>query len=74
MLSLRVQPTDAQVYIDGELWGSLEGFEELPIHLPVGRHRIGIRGQGFESFETDVEIHAGEVTPLHVKLDSGAKI
>ena len=68
MLSLRVQPTDAQVYIDGELWGSLEGFEELSIHLPVGRHRIDIHGRGVESFETEVEIRTGEVTPLHVKL------
>ncbi len=74
MLSLRVQPTDAQVYIDGELWGSLEGFEELSIHLPVGRHRIDIRGRGVESFETEVEIRTGEVTPLHVKLVGGARI
>jgi hypothetical protein len=74
MLSLRVQPTDAEVYIDEELWGSLEGFEELPIHLPVGRHRIGIRGRGYESFEAEVEIRTGEVTPLHVKLAGGSKI
>jgi hypothetical protein len=69
MLALRVQPMDAQVFIDQELWGSLEGFERLVIHLPAGRHRIEIRKEGFQTFATDVDIRAGETAPLNVKLD-----
>jgi hypothetical protein len=68
-LSLRVQPEDAEIFIDGELWGSMVGFEQLVVHLPEGRHRIEIRRAGFQSFTTEVEIRRGEATPLNVKLD-----
>ena len=69
MLALRVQPTDVQVFIDGELWGSLEGLEKTVIHLPAGVHRIELRKEGFQSFVTEVEILQGETAPLNVKLD-----
>ncbi len=54
--------------------GLTGGFRGAPIHLPVGRHRIGIRGRGFESFDTEVEIRTGEATPLHVKLDGDRRL
>jgi hypothetical protein len=73
MLALRIQPADAKIFIDGELWGSSEGFEKLVIHLPAGRHRIEIRKDGFQTFETDVDIQSGETAPLNVKLD-GARL
>ena len=41
-LALRVQPTDAQVLIDGEVWqGSLDG-ERLVIQLGAGMHHVEI--------------------------------
>jgi hypothetical protein len=73
MLTLRVQPGDANVIIDGELWGSLEGFEQMAIHLPAGRHRIEIRRPGFQPFVTEVDIRPGEATPLNVKLNGDKK-
>jgi hypothetical protein len=69
MLSLRVQPGDAEVFIDSELWGSMAGFEQMVIHLPGGRHLIEIRKDGFQAFSTEIEIRQGEATPLNVKLD-----
>jgi hypothetical protein len=69
-LSIHAQPADAEVVIDGDPWGSLEGFEALVIHLPAGRHRIEIRREGYESFVTEVDIRANETTPLNVRLDN----
>jgi hypothetical protein len=69
LLVLQVQPGDAQVFIDGELWGSLAGLNGLSIHLTAGRHRLEIRKDGFATFSTDVDIRQGETAPLNVKLD-----
>jgi hypothetical protein len=69
LLALQVQPADALVFIDGELWGSLGGLKTLSIHLTAGRHRLEVRKEGFASFATDVDIRQGETTPLNVKLD-----
>jgi hypothetical protein len=68
MLSLRVKPADAEILVDGEKWGTLEGVEQMVIHLPAGRHRVEIRKEGFRSFSTEVDVLRGEVTPLHVSL------
>ena len=74
ILSVRVQPQDARVIIDGQPWGSMEGFEELPIHLAAGRHRIEIQREGYESFVTEIELRAGETAPLNVRLSPSKKL
>jgi hypothetical protein len=68
MLSLRVKPADAEIVIDGERWGNLEGMEQMIIHLPAGRHHIEIRKEGYSPFVTEVEIVRGVETPLNVRL------
>jgi hypothetical protein len=68
VLSVRVQPADAEIFIDGERWGQLGGIEELSIHLPAGSHGIEIRREGFPPFTTTVVIRQGVVTPLNVRL------
>jgi len=68
VLTLRVQPAEADVYIDGEHWGALGGIEGLSIHLPAGRHRIELRREGDTVFTTEVEIRRGEATPLNIRL------
>jgi len=68
MLALRVQPQGAEVWIDGEVWGRLEGEEEMVIHVPAGRHRIQIRKEGYSSFEEELTIQAGTTVPRNVRL------
>ncbi len=68
VLKLRVQPAEAQVRIDGEVWGHLGGMEELSIHLPAGRHWIELLRDGQPDFSTEVEIQLGQPTPLNVRL------
>ena len=67
-LVLRVQPQDADVYIDGELWRGPQGQERLSIQLTEGSHAVRIEKAGFESFSTPVDVRAGETTTLNVTL------
>jgi hypothetical protein len=67
-LSLRVQPADAQVLIDGEVWqGSLDG-ERLVIQLGAGTHHVEIRKDGYRNYLTDIPIGNGQVRTLNVAL------
>ena len=67
-LSLRVQPADAQVLIDGEVWqGSLDG-ERLIIQLGAGTHHVEIRKDGYRNYLTDIPIGNGQVRTLNVAL------
>ncbi len=68
ILTLRVQPAEAQVRIDGEVWGHLGGMEELSIHLPAGTHWIELLRDGQPAFSTEVEIQLGRTTPLNIRL------
>ena len=67
-LSLRVQPADADVLIDGERWtGPLEN-ERLTVQLGAAQHRLEIRKEGYRSYFTDVTIRNGETLTLNVAL------
>jgi hypothetical protein len=68
ILELRVQPTRAEILIDGEPWPSGESSEALVIHVPAGEHRVEIRSPGHEPFVTDVSVGPGKTTTLNVKL------
>ena len=67
-LSLRVQPADAEVLIDGEPWrGSLENGP-LVVQLGNGPHHIEIRREGYRSYLTDLGIVSGQTRTLNVAL------
>jgi hypothetical protein len=67
-LSLRVQPADADVLIDGERWtGPLEN-ERLMVQLGAAVHRLEIRKDGYRSYFTDITIRNGETLTLNVAL------
>jgi hypothetical protein len=67
-LAIRVQPSDAEILIDGENWNGSTGTGRLVVQIGEGRHRLEIRRPGYRSFAMDVEVHAGETTPINVSL------
>jgi hypothetical protein len=67
-LLLRVQPGDASVYIDGEQWRGPQGQDRLVIQLATGSHRVRVERPGFQSFDVQVEVRAGETTAFSVTL------
>ncbi len=70
-VSIRVQPGDAEIMVDGEKWrGSGNGQDALVIELADGPHTIQISKSGYRSYITDVQVRRGETTPLNVSLRS----
>jgi hypothetical protein len=70
-ISIRVQPGDADVMVDGQPWrGSGTGQDALVIELAEGPHTIQISKSGYRSYLTDVQVRRGETLPLNVSLRS----
>jgi hypothetical protein len=67
-LVIRVQPTGADVLIDGNRWSGPEGDDRLLVQVSDGAHHIEVRRSGYRPFAADVQIHRGETTPLNVSL------
>jgi hypothetical protein len=70
-LVIRVQPADAEVFIDGQRWRSPETDRPLEVRVPAGRVRVEVRKPGHVPFSTEVEVAPGERTPLNVSLPAG---
>jgi hypothetical protein len=69
-LSVRVQPADAEISIDGERWEA-PGGERIVVQLSEGTHRIEVRKDGFRTYTSTVRVRAGETTTLNVSLSAG---
>jgi hypothetical protein len=67
-LSLRVQPADAEVLIDGEKWEGALDAERLAVQLGTGLHRLEIRKDGYRNYFTDITILNGQTRTLNVAL------
>jgi hypothetical protein len=67
-LALRVQPADATVFVDGEVWRGPQTQDRLVIQLAEGAHRVRIEKPGFQAFAVDVDVRAGETTSFNVSL------
>jgi hypothetical protein len=67
-LSLRVQPEDAVVTIDGERWDSPAGESRLQLQLSEGQHRVEVTKEGHRPYSTTVEVRRGETVTLNISL------
>jgi hypothetical protein len=70
-LSLRVQPADAEILVDGERWTAPAEQDRIRIELSEGRHHIEVRKDGFSPYSEDVLIRAGATMTLNVALPQG---
>lgn len=66
-VAIRVQPADAEILIDGERWTG-NGDDRLVVQLSPGRHQIEVQKDGYRPFSTEVEVRAGESSPLNISL------
>jgi hypothetical protein len=69
-LRLRVSPDTARVYVDGALAGTVDDFNGLSDHLELeqGIHQIEIRADGYEVYQTEVEVEAGKTRTARASL------
>jgi hypothetical protein len=68
-LVVRVQPSGAEIRIDGERWeGPEEPGERLVVQLATGNHRVEIRKDEYQPYSTDVVVRGNESSTLNVSL------
>jgi PEGA domain len=67
-ISIRVQPADAEILVDGQAWRGPDSQNNLVIEVTEGRHTIEIQKSGFRTYVTDVDVRRGETTTLNVSL------
>ena len=67
-MSIRVQPADADVVIDGQPWHLTPGQDRITIDAAEGRHNVQVERDGYVGYLTDVEVRRGETTPLDITL------
>jgi hypothetical protein len=67
-VSIRVQPADASVLIDGEPWAAPASAERLVVQLTEGRHHVDVQKDGFEKYSSDVEVRRGDTVTLNISL------
>jgi PEGA domain len=67
-IAIRVQPADAEIRIDGQVWLGSPNVDRLVVQVTDGTHRIEIYKPGYRGFTTEVTVRRGETTPLNVSL------
>ena len=67
-ISIRVQPGDAEILIDGERWESSDQRERLIVEVTPGPHRIEVRKPDYETFASETDVRPGETTTINVSL------
>ena len=67
-LSIRVQPANAEIHVDGERWRGPEADEHLVVQLSEGTHHVEVQKDGYQKFSADIQVRRGETTPLNVSL------
>ena len=66
-VAIRVQPGDAEVFIDGERWEASNG-ERMLVQLTDGSHRIEVRKAGYRTYTTTVRSAAARRCSVNVSL------
>ena len=67
-LVIRVQPSDADILIDGEHWRGPSGDDRLVVQVSEGRHRIEVTKDGYRRFTTEVDVRPNDSLPVNVSL------
>ena len=69
--SFDIQPTDADLFVDGEYVGPVGNFtpNSEPLTLTPGNHRIAVQREGFRPMEWDATIEPGQVIPYRGVLE-----
>jgi hypothetical protein len=67
-IAVRVQPADADVFVDGERWEGPADNEALVLQVAPGTHRIEVRRDGYRGYTAQIDVRVGQTTPINVSL------
>ena len=67
-LSIRVQPSGADVFIDGERWEGPADGDRLVVQVAPGSHHVEVRREGYRTYATDITARAGDTSTINISL------
>jgi PEGA domain len=67
-LSIRVQPANAEVFIDGERWQGSAGDERLIVQVGPGVHHVEARSEGYRTYQSDITVRPEETSTVNISL------
>lgn len=69
-LKLKVQPSNAEVYVDGYYMGQVDDFNGMFQHLDLegGTHRIELRAEGYQPLVLEMKIEPGRTVTYENRL------
>jgi hypothetical protein len=70
-MSFEITPGTAQIFIDGNLAGTVGQFtpSSQPLGVPAGRHHVEIHQDGYKTMSFDVDIVSGQVIPYQGQME-----
>jgi hypothetical protein len=68
-LSILVQPSDAEILVDGQRWDGSDPGARLEIQLADGSHRVEVRKEGYRPYTANLRIRRGETQTLNISLN-----
>lgn len=68
LLRLEVVPQDADVWVDGEYLGTVDGWRSGTIRVKHGHRRVELQAKGFMSQRFDIEVGADEEVTLRLTM------
>lgn len=73
-LELQVHPTSAEIYIDDEYQGLVEGWRHQTVPIQPGYRRLELRASKFITQRFDLDVNPGELLTLTVRLEASTGI
>ncbi len=73
-LRLLVEPDNTKVYVDGYYSGVVDDYDGLfqRLYLPMGKHQIVLRLDGYETQRLKVYVSPGETLKIHYEMEKGS--
>lgn len=68
-LTFEVEPASAEIYIDGDYKGTVEGWVEGAVPLEPGEHRVKVTAEDYITRRFDVELDPGESKILDLEME-----
>ena len=67
-LMIRVQPSDADIRIDGQPLEATPGENSTALDISEGRHVVQVRKAGYVGYLTEIDVRTGETSNVEVTL------
>ncbi len=68
-LEFDIQPETAEIYIDGDYSGTVDGWREQVVPIEPGHRRVELHAEGYISQRFDVEVDHGRWMTLRVRME-----